>query len=70
MTRELVEELRAEGLRFAQQVGVPSCSEDCSMCWIYRSDMPCRQRDIVNAMVVGANFVLTRMGKSEDSAPK
>lgn len=67
MTPDLLKDLIAEGHRFAVQNGVPLCEEDCSLCWIDRSDMPCRQRDIINAVVLGANFVLTRMAQGEES---
>ena len=54
----MLEELRQEARRFALQIGVRQCMEDCSMCWVDRSDMPCAQRDIINAYIAGAEWAM------------
>ena len=61
---ELLAELRTEAQQFARQVGVKSCDQDCEMCWMYRSDVPCPQRYIIDAHIAGAILALRKQQKS------
>ena len=58
LTPELIAELRAQATEFAKQIGIKSCTQDCSACWLYRSDVPCPQRDIINAYIAGGEAVM------------
>ena len=62
LTPELITELRAQATEFAKQIGIKSCTQDCSACWLYRSDVPCPQRDIINAYIAGGEYILTQIG--------
>ena len=60
MSRE--ERLKKEAAAYMKQVAVEQpesnmCPE-CGMCWLWRSDMPCGRRDIMEAYIAGANRII------------
>ena len=61
LTPGQIEALRSHARDYAQRIGVKSCDKDCSMCWMDRSDVPCPQRDIINAYIAGGEAILRMM---------
>ena len=60
MTREEAIEASWE---YAQKASDNPCTksvDDCELCWVYRSDMPCPIREKAAAFIAGVNYTLVK----------